>query len=49
MGGKSCVSHSSSDSSYCNVTDWFPIAVACYAQGGAAINEEFDVNYQTWE
>jgi hypothetical protein len=38
-----------SDNSYCNVTDWFPISVACYAQGGTAINEEFDVSYQTWE
>jgi len=36
-----------SDNSYCNVTTWFPITVACYKQGGNPKNSQFDVSFQT--
>jgi len=32
---------------YCNIDQWYPIVVDCYAQGGAEIDSEFDVTFQT--
>jgi hypothetical protein len=36
-----------SDSSYCNVTTWLPIGVACYGQGGNPIDSQFEAAFQT--
>jgi hypothetical protein len=42
-----------SDNSYCNVVGWggglSEVEAACYAQGGALVNEDFDVSIQAWE
>jgi hypothetical protein len=35
-----------SDSSYCNVTGWLPITVACFAQGGTPVDTEFAATLQ---
>jgi hypothetical protein len=35
------------DSSYCNVSDWLPLLVNCFAQGGKATNTAYDVSFQT--
>jgi hypothetical protein len=35
------------DNSYCDITTWLPIGVACYAQGGAPVDTQFDVAFQT--
>ena len=36
-----------SDSNYCNSGGWTPLYVQCFKQGGAPVNAQFDVSYQT--
>jgi hypothetical protein len=35
------------DSSYCNIASWLPLAVNCYAQGGTPVDSKYSVLFQT--